>query len=147
MQKLIIVEKPEAWSMSLEEVVVVSPEQYISEPIYQEAKRLHVINLCESYQYQSLGYYVSLLAEARRHKVLPAVSTLQDFRFPSILRDDSQDFDDLIQNSFKNETSERVEFNIYFGTTQVESLNKLANQLFQYIQSPCLRASFIKKSK
>jgi glutathione synthase/RimK-type ligase-like ATP-grasp enzyme len=78
---------------------------------------------------------------------LPAVSTLQDFRFPSILRDDSQDFDDLIQNSFKNELNERVEFNIYFGTTQAENLNKLANQLFQYIQSPCLRVIFIKKSK
>ncbi len=147
MQKLIIVEKPEAWSISLDEVVVISPEQYISEAIYQETKSLRVINLCESYQYQSLGYYVSLLAEARRHKVLPAVSTLQDFRFPSILRDDSQDFDDLIQSSFKNESNERVEFNIYFGTTQVDSLNKLANQLFQYIQSPCLRAIFIKKSK
>ncbi len=147
MQKLIIVERPEAWSISLDEVVVISPEQYISEELYQQTKRLRVINLCESYQYQSLGYYVSLLAEARRHKVLPAVSTLQDFRFPSILRDDSQDFDDLIQSSFKNESNERVEFNIYFGTTQMENLNKLANQLFQYIQSPCLRAIFIKKSK
>ncbi len=147
MQKLIIVEEPEAWSMNLEEVEVISPERYISEAIYQEPKRLRVINLCKSYQYQSLGYYVSLLAEARRHKVLPAVSTLQDFRFPSILRDDSQDFDDLIQNSFKAELNERVEFNIYFGTTQVDSLNKLAKQLFQYIQSPCLRAIFIKKSK
>lgn len=147
MQKLIIVEKPEAWSIALDDVEVISPEQYISVAVYQETKRLRVINLCESYQYQSLGYYVSLLAEARRHKVLPAVSTLQDFRFPSILRDDSQDFDDLIQNSFKSEKGERVEFNIYFGTTQVDNLNKLASQLFQYIQSPCLRAIFIKRSK
>ncbi len=147
MQKLIIVEKPEVWSMDLDEVEVISPERYISEEVYQETKRLRVLNLCESYQYQSLGYYVSLLAEARRHKVLPAVSTLQDFRFPSILRDDSQDFDDLIQQTFKSEKSERVEFNIYFGIAKSENLNRLANQLFQYIQSPCLIAIFIKKSK
>jgi hypothetical protein len=35
MQKLIIVEKPEAWSMNLDEVEVIIPERYISEEIYQ----------------------------------------------------------------------------------------------------------------
>src|SRR5690606_108248 len=108
---------------------------------------LKVLNLCKSYQYQSLGYYVSLLAEARKHHVLPDVATIQDFRFPSILREDSQDFDNLIQQSFKNETGDRVEFNIYFGITQVETLNKLAKQLFQYIQAPSLRAVFGKRNK
>jgi glutathione synthase/RimK-type ligase-like ATP-grasp enzyme len=126
---------------------VISPATYISNAIYQQSKGLKVINLCKSYQYQSLGYYVSLLAEARRHKVLPGISTIQDLRFPSILREDSQDFDDLIQTSFKNEKQDRVEFDIYFGITQHEHLNKLAKQLFQYIQAPSLSATFSKKTK
>jgi glutathione synthase/RimK-type ligase-like ATP-grasp enzyme len=147
MQKLIIVENPDKWQFTLEDVEVITPARYISEQTYQEAKGLKVINLCKSYQYQSLGYYVSLLAEARKHKVLPGISTIQDLRFPSILREDSQDFDDLIQNSFKNETRDKVEFDIYFGTTQDEPLNKLAKQLFQYVQAPSLSATFSKKSK
>jgi len=147
MPKLIIVEKPELWRFSLEDVEVISPNNYISNPIYQEAKNLKVLNLCKSYQYQSEGYYVSLLAEARGHKVLPEVSTIQDLRFPSILRDDSLDFDALIQNTFKNEPYDRIEFNIYFGTTKSDDLNRLALQLFQMVEAPSLRAAFSKKNK
>ncbi|HEU5291711.1 MAG TPA: RimK family protein [Cyclobacteriaceae bacterium] len=147
MPKLIVVENPDVWKFSLEDVEVISPAKYIAGEVYQETRGLKVLNLCKSYQYQSLGYYVSLLAEARHHKVLPGVSTIQDLRFPSILREDSQDFDNLIQTAFKNETCDRVEFNIYFGITQSENLNKLASQLFQYIQAPSLRAAFSKRNK
>ncbi len=147
MQKLIIVENPDRWKFSLEEVEVVTPARYITAEAYQQGKGLKVINLCKSYQYQSLGYYVSLLAEARKHKVLPGISTIQDLRFPSILRDDFEDFDDLIQSTFRNEKEDRVEFDIYFGITQHEYLNKLARQLFQYVQAPSLHATFSRKTK
>lgn len=147
MQKLIIVENPDHWQFNLYDAEVVTPAKYISNETYQQGKGLKVINLCKSYQYQSLGYYVSLLAEARKHKVLPGISTIQDLRFPSILREDSQDFDDLIQNSFKEEKKDRVEFDIYFGITQDEHLDKLAKQLFHYVQAPCLSATFSKKNK
>jgi glutathione synthase/RimK-type ligase-like ATP-grasp enzyme len=146
MPKLIVVEKPELWKFSLNDVDVISADKYISEINFQ-AKNLKVINLCKSYQYQSEGYYVSLLAEARGHKVLPGISTIQDLRFPSILRDDSLEFDELIQTTFKNEPYDRVEFNIYFGNAKSEILNRLALQLFQMVQAPSLRAVFSKKNK
>src|SRR6478609_2991318 len=122
MSKFIIVEKPENWKFNLEDAEVISAEAYISDENYQSEKSIKLINLCKSYQYQSEGYYVSLLAEARGHKVLPGVSTIQDLRFPSIIRDDSLDFDELIQNTFKNEPYDKVEFNIYFGSAQAEHL-------------------------
>jgi len=148
MPKLIIVENPDNWQFNLEDVEVITPSAYISgDDDYKESKGIKVINLCKSYQYQSMGYYVSLLAEARRHKVLPGVTTIQDLRFPSILREDLQDFDDLIQTSFKGVTTDKIEFDIYFGITQEEDLNKLAKQLFQYIQAPSLIATFTKRSK
>jgi glutathione synthase/RimK-type ligase-like ATP-grasp enzyme len=147
MPKLIIVEKPEIWNFQIEDAEVVKADDYISGEQYQAVKNLKVLNLCKSYQYQSEGYYVSLLAEARGHKVLPEVSTIQDMRFPSILREDSLDFDTLIQNTFKNEPYDRVEFNVYFGITSSDQLNKLAQQLFQMVQAPSLRAAFSKKTK
>ncbi len=147
MPKLIVVEKPETWKFNLEDVEVITPNMYISMEVYQSVKNLKVINLCKSYHYQSEGYYVSLLAEARSHKVLPGVSTIQDLRFPSILRDDSLDFDELIQSTFKNEPYDRIDFNIYFGDTLSENLNKLGRQLFQLVQAPSIRASFSKKHK
>jgi len=147
MPKLIIVDKPKRWNLQLQDVQVITPAQYITDPAFQGVKNLKLINLCQSYQYQSEGYYVSLLAEARGHKVLPEVSTIQDFRFPSILRDDSLDFDALIQTTFRNEPYDKVEFNIYFGSSQSEHLNKLAHQLFQLVQAPLVRASFSKKAR
>lgn len=147
MPKLIIVEKPETWNFGLHEVEVISADRYIADESFQTAKNIKLLNLCKSYQYQSEGYYVSLLAEARGHKVLPEVSTLQDMRFPSILREDSLDFDLLIQNTFKNETTDRVEFNIYFGQARQENFDRLAQQLFQMVQAPSLRAVFSQKNK
>lgn len=147
MPKVIVVDKPKNWKFDLPEVEVVSTETYISNGAYPATKNIKVLNLCKSYQYQSEGYYVSLLAEARGHKVMPGVATIQDFRFPSILRYDSQDFDDLIQNTLKNTPSDRVEFNIYIGSTQVESYNKLGMQLFHLVQAPIVRVAFAKKTK
>ena len=37
-----------------------------------------VVNLCRSYRYRSKGYYVSLVADARSHRVLPAIETLEE---------------------------------------------------------------------
>lgn len=147
MPKLIVVEKPDNWKFSLPDVEVITPNTYITAPAYQTVRNIKVLNLCKSYQYQSEGYYVSLLAEARGHKVLPGVSTIQDFRFPSILRYDSQDFDDLIQGTFKHIPGDRIEFNVYFGSTSPEGFNKLGKQLFQLVQAPFLRAAFSKKTK
>ena len=41
-----------------------------------------VINLCRSYDYLTLGYYVSLVADARGHRVLPGVEMVEDLSSP-----------------------------------------------------------------
>jgi len=147
MPKLIITENPNTWKIHLEGVTVISPAEYISSDKYQTASNIKIINLCKSYQYQSAGYYVSLLSEARGHKVIPSISTVQDFRFPSLIREDAQDFDDLIQQTFKNEKTDNLEFCVHLGKTKNEPYNRLATTLFNLIQAPILKASFVKKNK
>ena len=46
----------------------------------RRAGRPKIINLSRSYGYQSNGYYASLLAEARGHRVIPTVETMLDLR-------------------------------------------------------------------
>ena len=48
------------------------------------ADGLTVINLCRSYQYRSRGYYVSLLADARRHRIVPSLETIQAINDPFV---------------------------------------------------------------
>ncbi len=145
MPKVVITENPNNWDITLENVSIITPAEYLSSSQYQNAKNLKVINLCKSYQYQSLGYYVSLLAEARGHKITPKVSAIQDLRYPSLIREDSLEFDDLIQVTLKNVAQDNFELFIYFGKSGDEQYNRLASLLFSLIQTPTLKVSFTRK--
>ena len=49
---------------------------YIMQPRATRRTVPKILNLSRSYGYQTLGYYCSLLAEARGHKVVPTVTTV-----------------------------------------------------------------------
>ncbi len=147
MNKLIVIEKPHKWQLNIPNVDVIAAQDYLSEAAGQFGKNTKVINLCKSYQYQSVGYYVSLLAEARGHKVLPEVATIQDFRFPSMIKDDAQDFDAIIQKCLGSSSETKLEFKIYFGYTDELVFSSLGMLLFNLFQSPILKAVFVKREK
>jgi glutathione synthase/RimK-type ligase-like ATP-grasp enzyme len=147
MPKLIITENPEKWSLNFEGVPVITPADYFSMPVYQEAKGYKIINLCRSHQYQSVGYYVSLLAEARGHKVAPEIATLQGFRFPSLIKDDTDDFEALINESLKGCTDTKVTLNIFLGHTADPQYARLGVLFFNLFQVPIIQAVFAKKEK
>ena len=50
--------------------------EYIMQPRATRRTVPKILNLSRSYGYQTLGYYCSLLAEARGHKVVPTVTTV-----------------------------------------------------------------------
>ncbi|MFP4339643.1 MAG: RimK family protein [Cyclobacteriaceae bacterium] len=147
MAKLIITENPNKWKFQVEGVQVITPAHYLSEKQYLSTKNIKLLNLCQSYQYQKMGYYVSLLAEARGHKVMPRISSIQEFRYPSLIREDSLDFEGLIQDALKNEEEKSVEVRIYVGRSVKESHQRIASMLFNLLQTPLLKARFVTKEK
>ena len=76
---------------------VVDARTYLTKPEYGELRGVKVFNLCRSYRYQTLGYYVTLLATARGHKPLPNIMSLQDLKSQTVVRFVSDDLDELIQ--------------------------------------------------
>jgi len=75
-QVLIIVERKEDWASYFPSEDILTAQEYLEQPPDSEpGKRVQVINLCRSYKYLGHGYYCSLLAEARGHKVIPSVRT------------------------------------------------------------------------
>ena len=70
---LFVVNNPDRWPINLPEVEVVAARSYLTDPAYFTLRNCKVYNLLRSYAYQSLGYYVSLLAEARGHKPMPRI--------------------------------------------------------------------------
>ncbi|REE05700.1 RimK family protein [Marinoscillum furvescens] len=144
---LLVTEKPEDWQGWSERVQVVTPGAYFSSADYTKYRKYKVINLCKSYQYQSLGYYVSLLAEARSHKVMPQIATLQDFRFPTLVKEDAEDFDAIIQSVLKKTEGDKLELFVCFGKVQDQAFAKIGTLLFNLFQVPVLKAQFVRKEK
>jgi glutathione synthase/RimK-type ligase-like ATP-grasp enzyme len=59
---------------------VITTSEYLARPRLFEVGRPKLVNLARSYAYQSKGYYASLLAEARGHRVVPTVETMLELR-------------------------------------------------------------------
>lgn len=146
MTGLIIVDDPAEWPLDIGSAEVVSADDYLRDPRFNERRRLRLFNLCDSYRYQSVGYYVSLLATARGHRAMPSVTTIQDMKHRSLFRP-ADDLDDLIQRSLHGIVSSRFEFSIYFGHNLAERHAKLSRALFNLFPVPLMRASFVKGTR
>ncbi len=142
---IIVVDNPKDFVLDVSNVKVISARNYLSDGSLQARRRLKVFNLCKSYRYQSVGYYVSLLAEARGHRPLPSVATIQDMKLQTLIRLTSEELDELIQKTLSTMPSNEVELHIYFGRSVYSMYERLAIQLFNLFQAPFLRAAFVKR--
>ncbi|WMS92229.1 RimK family protein [Pseudoalteromonas sp. HL-AS1] len=90
-------------------------------PKHNEPKT-RIINLCDSSQYLSKGYYCSLLAEARKHQVLPSVKTI------NALRSGQAPMLNVGQ----------IDGTLYFGSAQNDLQSKAAKSVFKQYPAPIL---------
>jgi glutathione synthase/RimK-type ligase-like ATP-grasp enzyme len=142
MPVLVIVNDPRDWPLSLEGVELVAARSYLTDPGFAERKGLRVFNLCRSYRYQATGYYVSLLAEARGHRPLPDITTIQDLKNTAMHRIVSEELDDEIQRALAPLKSADFTLSIYFGRNVAKRYDRLCQELFKAFQAPFLRAQF-----
>lgn len=141
---LLVVDRPERWPLHVPEIEILSARKYLTDSSLASQRNLRIFNLCKSYRYQSSGYYVSLLAEARGHKPIPSVATMQDLKAQSLIRALSGDVDDLIQKSLHPLQSDRFTLSIYFSRNLARKYDRLCRALFNLFPVPLLRASFIR---
>lgn len=133
MSKTLIVVDNDAITTSQSQATI-SFEQYLRDyPKLNEGKT-RIINLCDTQDYLSRGYYCSLLAEAREHNVLPSVRTINALR--------SSDFEyKLTKIEAQHAASEGVtdgDYPVYFGNCRIPALQKIAKRLFLQFPSPAL---------
>ncbi len=147
MRAIIVVNYPDRWPLKIDGVDLVAAKDYLTDQTYSDERRLKVFNLCRSYKYQSAGYYVSLLAEARGHRPIPSVITIEDMKSQSVIRIASDELDDLIQKSLAPITSGKFTLSIYFGRNMAKRYDRLAAKLFNAFHAPFLRATFVKGKK
>ena len=141
---IIVVEKASDWGSYYPSDNVVSAQDYLRQSLNEDDERTQVINLCRSYKYLGTGYYVSLLAEARGHKVIPSVRTINDLRRRSLYGLDIEDLSSRLGKFLPAGGRDTTDFGIlvYFGETSYPSLEYLARQVFEAFPSPILRIEF-----
>ncbi len=147
MKKIIVVRDPKQWNLGVTGIEVMSSKDYLTLPEYATMRNVRVFNLARSFSYQSRGYYVSLLAEARGHKVIPSAKTILDLRSPSIVKVLSRDLDDVIQSSLASKNRQEFILSIYFGRNLNPKYDRLSHELYNVFQSPLLRARFVRTDK
>ena len=96
MSVLVVMENPEDCSLVFSGVEPVAARSYLADEAFTALRGVKIINLCRSYRYQSMGYYVSLLAEARGHKPIPSITAIQDMKCMGIIRLASDEIEDLM---------------------------------------------------
>lgn len=114
-------------------------EEYVSEPANVRTRQRKVINLCRSYDYLSMGYYCSLLAEARGDRVTPSVETILDLQHktsdPSRLASLNRLIGGL-QDVPRSVNS--LSFHVFFGHIEDPGLADLARHSFELFRCPLL---------
>ncbi|WHS63110.1 RimK family protein [Pseudomonas sp. G2-4] len=149
-QVVIIVERKEDWASYFPSDDVMSAQEYLEQPLESEAgKRVQVINLCRSYKYLGHGYYCSLLAEARDHKVIPSVRTISELTRKSLYSLALDDLDKALDKALNNHLYSNIEgftLTLYFGKTNLEPLQELTRQIFEIFPCPILLVEFRKSN-
>ena len=135
---VLITESPSLWPYALPNVTAVSPSEYLSNHAWQRHETLRVINLCSSYRDQSLGYYTSLLAAARSHRITPDVIAIKDMVSRQTRRRLSERYAEQIQQTFEGREEGELVFPIVFEQSLLPEHAQLAKLLSRSLGSPLL---------
>ncbi len=131
---------PSAFPEALGQVVWL-PRIYITRPENFRGRSVRVVNLSRDCGYLGTGYYASLLAEARGHKVIPSVQTVLDLQRKSLYQFALPELDAVLAKDLKSlaePLTEAVRVLIAFGTTQDARFRRLARAAFDRFRHPLL---------
>ncbi len=151
---IIIVDKKEDWQAFYPAEQLMSAHEYLAQGSQQDRTPVQIINLCRNYRYLSYGYYTSLLGEARGHKVIPSIQTINDLGRKSVYGLGMKDLNTLLGKLIDKhadlraqlEADQRLQITLCFGQTHFTPLQDLARQIFDQFPCPILHLTFRKST-
>ena len=125
---------------------VVSAREYI-QTAPRIPKRARIVNLCRDYGYMGLGYYVSLLAEARQDRIIPAVESMLDIGWKRIYARALPELNEELNRLARKDADfpAVLEITVCFGRTDDSRLKDFAEHVFDAFRCPILVVSVEKK--
>lgn len=141
-KNLVVVDHIQPWLADIDTIEMVTAKDYIVQEKYQKAERIRIFNLCSSYAYQSMGYYVSLLASARKQRIVPNVATIKDFTNSVITGSIADDFYIQMQSALAKVKEDEFALDVYFGNCFAKKYQKLAQNLYKLFEAPLIHFVF-----
>ncbi len=151
-QPLIVTDNPTDLGELADRYPVVAVADYLAGTEGCQEGNLLVVNLCANTRYLGAAYYCSLLAEARRQRVIPSVKTMLELSRPRAYGLDTAELNPLAARILgrRNATTPEITgfaLDIYFGECDHEPLRELARALFEAFPAPLLRVEFSKQQE
>ena len=141
---IVVVDDLKDWRPYFPTDQVVSVQDYLFDSKYQEKRSLRLINLCSKTGYLKRGYYCSMLAEARGHRVLPSLKTLNDLGKKQVYLHDLADFQkdmEAVANSITIAAGDEISFKGFFSKARDKKFEALGRKIFEYYPCPLLEVS------
>jgi glutathione synthase/RimK-type ligase-like ATP-grasp enzyme len=112
---------------------------YLKNPALFRSHRPKIINLSNNYAYQSRGYYASLLAGSRGHKVIPSVETMIDLSERKLYENALPELEQAL-NKCRAQMGGGFppSVTVFFGSGPVKALDRFCRLLFDWFRAPAL---------
>jgi hypothetical protein len=141
---VILVDQPRDFPNAETPHKVITTSDYLARPRLFDIGRPKLLNLARSYAYQSKGYYASLLAEARGHRVVPSVETMLELREPKLYEHALPELEDEL-----NRCARRADFQpegelkllVCFGIARDGRFEQFGRLLFDWFRCPVLEVA------
>jgi glutathione synthase/RimK-type ligase-like ATP-grasp enzyme len=152
MKILFVLGQPDDWPANIDGAQTVASDDYLHDPAFADCADTMVVNFSGSWRYQSRGYYVSMVAQARGHSSLPDIETILDvYLAPGERKTESE-----IESGFVPAAADRmardITLNMYFGRcalrqeahrfSSAPEYLPLARKLFERLRTPLLQIRF-----
>ncbi len=121
---------------------IITNRDYLAHPALFRGQRPKVINLSNSYAYQSRGYYASLLASSRGHRVIPSVETIIDLSERKLYENALPELEQAL-NRCRKELGGMVpaRLTVFFGIAPTKATDRFARLLFDWFRAPALEVT------
>jgi glutathione synthase/RimK-type ligase-like ATP-grasp enzyme len=127
-----------------------SARDYVTQPNTYASRQSRIINLSGSYDYMELGYYCSLLAEARGQKAIPRIETILRLWRRNLYADDLPELNALLRRDLeKADRPPRAAFTltVCFGETPDVRFRNFCRGVFDRFRAPILRVQIDLKER
>jgi len=139
----LVVDDPVPWAEIAPAEHVLSFAAYLANFPVKGERSTRIINLCRTDRYLSKGYYCSLLAEAREHKVIPSVNTLIDLGSEELALLQSGTLPPPSRKRQGVFSADEIAFRVFFGRADEPDLRGIASKLFERFPCPILDVTLV----